>query len=270
LIVLGYIAYRYFKHKKIDEVDIFLILLILAGWFATFMAHSRSTFIWKNIDIISMLQFPWRFLAVPTFAFSFSAGALVIIASKFKRVLPYFVELLIIGLVAWNWNFFKVERFGPVTDMEKLSGEAWRLQQTAGIYDYLPNTAEMAPQAQRKYLAEVMLGEASIGNEKEGTNWASFSINVASESSEVRVGILKFPTWKAYIDGKEVEVYVPETELWGRLYINVPNGGHEVNLKLVNTPVRTISNIVSLMTIILLLAYLLIHKLYPQRVIKLH
>jgi hypothetical protein len=258
LIVLGYLAYNRFKHKKIDELGVFLLLFIGVGWISTFMCHSRSTFIWQHVKVLSMIQFPWRFLAIPTFTFSFVAGALVLILSKFKKILPYLVAVLLVGLVVWNWNFFKVERFGPVTDAEKFSGEAWRLQQTAGIYDYLPVTAEMAPQAPRKSLVDIISGQAISSNEKQGTDWATFTVDVSSEMAEVRVGILDFPYWKAYIDGKETNIYVPDDEKWGRIYIDVPTGQHEVSLKLANTPIRIITNLISLLTAIGLLTYLLI------------
>ena len=43
---------------------------------------------------------------------------------------------------------------GNLTDQEKFSGEAWQLQLTAGIYDYLPQTAKMAPKAEAKVIAD--------------------------------------------------------------------------------------------------------------------
>jgi hypothetical protein len=258
LIILGYLVVRYLKKRETDELSVALFSLIVIGWIATFMCHSRSTFIWQHVKPLGFVQFPWRFLTISTFAFSFAAGAIVLFLSKFKKALIYLVVILLAGLVAWNWSFFKVERFGPVTDQEKFSGEAWRLQQTAGIYDYLPNTAEMAPQSQRKYLAEVVDGKAEIGSELQGSNWAKFNANVATQNSVLRIGILKFPTWKAFVDGKEIPNYVGPNEKWGRMYIDVPQGNHSVYLRLYNTPIRTVSNWVSLATWLGLSAYLLV------------
>ena len=45
-----------------------------------------------------------------------------------------------------------------------------------------------------------------------------------------------------------VEHFMHEDEQWGRMYINLPKGEHEVSAKLHNTPVRTVGNLVSLLS----------------------
>lgn len=257
IVVIGYLLFGYLKNKKFNGFSLSMFFLLIIGWISTFMAHERSTPIWLSIKTISFLQFPWRFLTIPTFSFSFAAGFLVIFLLRFKKLMPYLVAAILVGLVAWNWVFFKIERFGPVTVAEKFSGEAWRIQQTAGIYDYLPKTAEMAPQAQRTKLVEVITGEAKISEESQGTNWAQFKVEVTGTEAELRMGILEFPVWKSYVDGIEVPNYVSKDEKWGRMYIKVPQGSHSVYFRLYNTPIRTVSNYISLATWLGLLAYLL-------------
>lgn len=258
IIVLGYLAYGIIKKRKIETLPLILVFLIAVGWLAVFMAHAKSTFIWMKIPQLAFVQFPWRFLTIPTFTFSFAAGALVLMLGKFKKFLWAATVLVVVGLVAWNWNFFKVERIGPVTDAEKFSGEAWRLQQTAGIYDYLPIDAEQAPQKQRTTLVDYMSGVGTTSDEKLGTDWVSF--RVEGGPGTVRVNVFQFPIWKAYIDGKETNIYVADDEKWGRMYVDVPEGTHEVHLKLTNTPLRTISNYISLVTWVGLILFLLFRK----------
>jgi hypothetical protein len=136
---------------------------------------------------------------------------------------------------------------GPLDEKEKFSGAAWELQQTAGIYDYLPVTAKTAPKSPRKELVENMKSsDVKITNVTEGTNWASFDY-FASEDSTLRINTMDFPRWQAKLDGNNIAKYIPDTEEWGRIYIDVPAGQHKVDLNLENTPVRTISNIISLL-----------------------
>ncbi|KKT65682.1 MAG: hypothetical protein UW61_C0041G0002 [Candidatus Curtissbacteria bacterium GW2011_GWC1_44_33] len=229
--------------------------MVVIGWAAAFMAHSRSTFIWLRIPILAFFQFPWRFLTITTFAFSFVAGALVLVLEKKKKILFIAPALLLLSIVIWNWEFFRIERRGPVSDAEKFSGEAWRIQQTAGIYDYLPKTAKMAPQAQRQKMVDVIEGTASVEDENQGTNWAAFKANVESKKALVRIGIFYFPNWRVFVDGAEVGIFIPEGESWGRMHIELPKGSHEIYLKLYNTPVRTTSNIISLVTWVGLLTF---------------
>ena len=248
ILIALYLFYRYRKTKRLDKLTLIVGFLILTGWFAAFMAHPRSTFIWLKLPILAFVQFPWRFLTITTFAFSFIAGALVLIFGKKKKILFIAPALLLLSVVIWNWEFFRIERRGPVSDEEKFSGEAWRIQQTAGIYDYLPKTAKMAPQAQRVKMVDIIGGVASVENESQGTNWAAFKANVESEKALVKIGIFYFPNWRVFVDGAEVGIFIPEEETWGRMHIELAKGSHEVYLKLDNTPVRSVSNVISLAT----------------------
>lgn len=137
---------------------------------------------------------------------------------------------------------------GQLTDKEKFSGAAWDLQRTAGIFDYLPKRARENPKEGQKLLAEFMNGAGSIENSKEGTNWAGFTVNSTTSASTVRIGIFQYPVWKTFVDGKEVVNYIPDSEVWGRMYIDLARGTHNVTLKLYNTPLRSAANIVSLVT----------------------
>lgn len=253
LVLIAGVLFRYVKTKKIDNPLIVTGFFLLIGWFALFMAHSRSTPIWQALPPLKFVQFPWRFLTLSTLAFSFSAGALVLFLKN--KMLLFASGVLVVSLLILNWNYFRPEKIGPLTDAEKFSGAAWDLQRTAGIFDYLPVSARENPKGPQTALAEVMGGIGQIKNPKQGTNWASFNAKITSEKANTRIGIFYFPNWRVFVDGVEVGTFIPEEEKWGRMYIELPRGEHQVYLKLYNTPVRTASNIVSLSSWTLLLTF---------------
>lgn len=255
LITVAILALRFLKTRKLRAIEISVAAMFIVGWVASFMSHPRSTPIWATIQPLQFIQFPWRYLTMVILGFSFVVGALASILPRFIRLVV--VLLLIVGVVGYGWAFFIPQngKLGPLSDEEKFTGAAWELQQTAGIYDYLPNTAKMAPQGPRKVQAEVMDGEGEIVTGTSGTNWERFKVKAETDTT-IRISVLQFPTWKVTVDGKEVETFVPETEAWGRLYINVPEGEHEVYAQLTDTPVRTAGNILSLGSWGLLLAVL--------------
>ena len=257
LIVLVILFLRKKLNPKLHTTYYILLFFILVGWFTAFMAHSRSTFIWQIIPPLKFVQFPWRFLTMVTFSFSFLAGSLTLLIPK--RFIYWVVGILSLSLVIYNWNYFLPDggKMGPLTDKEKFAAAAWDLQRTAGIFDYLPKTAKENPKGPQEVLVEVMEGEAEINNSIQKTNWAKFQITVTKEAL-VRVNIFQFPNWKAYIDGKITKILIPETERWGRTYITIPEGIHGVYLKLNNTPLRTLSNIISLTTWLGLIGYLVL------------
>jgi len=235
--------------------------LFVVGWFSAFMTHLRAIGIYKAIPILSLIQFPWRFLTIVIFAFSFISGVAVIIFEN-KKVSSWITGLLVAGLVIFNWNYFlpRDGKMGKLTDEEKFSGAAWDLQQTAGIYDYLPIYAEMAPNAPRDKIAEIIQGEGEIYNSQDGTSWAEFDIGVRSDIAQVRIGIFKFPGWKVFIDGKEVENFVAGDEKWGRMYVEVPKGEHKIRAEFTNTPVRAASNFISLSSWLGLFTFLVLKR----------
>lgn len=258
LVLLALFGYRYLKTRKINIVSMLVFFFVGVGWFAAFMTHSRSTPIWQATPPLAFVQFPWRFLTMVILAFSFIAGSLVfVIPKKFLKVVVILLPLLLLIL---NWNYFKPEKMGPLTDEQKFSGAAWELQQTAGIYDYLPKAAIQAPQEPQRHLAEILEGKGSVDNPKQGTNWASFNINVTSDMGKTRLGIFMFPNWKVFIDDKETNIFVDKDERWGRMYIEVPKGEHSIYAKLYDTPVRTAGNAISLLTWIGLLGYLVARR----------
>ena len=178
----------------------------------------------------------------------------------------YLLLLLTLLLIVFNWNYFKVETIGPVTDEGKFSGVAWDLQQTAGIYDYLPIQAKIAPNGPKRVIAEIMDGKVEISEPSEGTNWIRFKAKVLSENSKVRINTLDFPDWRIFANGAELKKYIPEEEMFGRFWIDLPMGDHEIYAKLYNTPVRTISNIISLGSFSLFFIVLYLRRNKPKNI----
>lgn len=260
LVIGGWWLVTSLRKKKsfLHHTSYIIPFLFLVGWAAAFMTHVRSTPIYQAIPFLNLVQFPWRFLTIIIFVFSFLAGSLVLFLQKLST--KYYVlitAIIAIGLIALGWSYFLPDggKMGPLSDKEKFSVAAWDLQQTAGIYDYLPSTAREAPKAPQSVLAEIMQGEGTISEMKQGTNWAIFKLNIKNEKAKIRINILKFPGWRVWVDGKKTEIQIPEEERWGRMWINISQGKHNVSLKLYNTPIRTTSNIISAVTWLLLLKF---------------
>jgi hypothetical protein len=262
LLVTILLVIKIFKTKKAKNIDWIVIFAILVGTGAAFMTHERSSFVWLNISLLKFIQFPWRFLTLNTFAYSFAAGSIFYVLKElgiYKNIYLRGMLLIILSatVIAFNWNFFKPVHSGPLTDAQKFSGESWRILQQAGIRDYFPIQATVDPNTVNKNLVDIIYGTGTTSNDSWGTNWAKFDISINSENSTVRVNLFNFPIWKAYIDGKETNIFLDKDEIWGRMFINVPEGNHKVDFKFGNTPLRTISNIISLGSWVFVLVFAL-------------
>jgi archaellum component FlaF (FlaF/FlaG flagellin family) len=245
------------RQKVKFELAVPILFFFLVGWLAIFMIHNKSTPIWLHIQTLRYVQFPWRFLTLVMLSFSFIAGGIVnFIPKKYS----YYVRgFLVVAVLIYSWNYFLPQhgKMGPLTDNQKFTGAAWDLQRTAGIYDYLPQTAVTAPKAPMTNFVEVLNGKADVTNIKLGTSTNTFDINV-TKNAEVRLGVFAFPNWKVFVDGKEVKNFVPKSEEWGRMHVMIPAGQHSVYVHLYDTSVRTVGNALSLVSWVGLGGYLML------------
>ena len=272
------------RHKNLLDslrrhpVLIVTAFLFLSGWAAAYLTHGRSTPIYLAIPQIQFIQFPWRFLTIVIFSFSFLVGVIPKIFINIKNIkLPFFgfllksfglfsqiliVFLLTLVIVILNWNYFEPKggKMGPLTDEEKFSGVAWELQQAAGAMDYLPIAAKKVPSEFKSSVADVMSGNAQIIEPSSGSYWSLFKIS-ADEETTIRINTYYFPGWRVFIkeglNNVEVPVYVPEEEEFGRMWVDLPAGQHLVFTQILNTPVRTWSNIISIISWLALIGFLM-------------
>ncbi len=249
LIVTGYILITWLVRRLGNEkakikVKYPLMLLGLFGFglVYAFLMHEKSTFIWLKVTFLQLAQFPWRLLAGVVLFTSIIAGAVYKIWPK-----KWLVWLLIVGVIAWNWTFFRPDNVGPLTDEEKLSGIAWEMQQTSGINDYLPKAAKWAPISAPEVEYEFFEGEVSDVNTAKGSNWYYWQGTV-KEEGRLRINIFNFPGWKAWIDDQPAEVFYREEDELGRNQVYLTEGEHEVYFQFTDTPIRKWSNLISLLS----------------------
>ena len=248
-----------YKHKKFESYFKFTFFAIAFAWFASFMTHQNSTVIWQKIHPMAFVQFPWRFLALAILGFSLASGANVKLISK------KYLDLTTFGLISilliLNWNYFVPQggKMGPLTDKEKFEGTAWNLQRTAGIFDYLPNTAELNPKDPQTSLVDAINGTAQFSGQSQGTNWVKFDVD-ANTDLTARINIFQFPNWVIKVDGLVVEGSVPKDEKYGRIYVQIPKGKHSSKMDLMNTKIREYANFTSLVGWLVLLPLFWLNK----------
>lgn len=246
-------ACLYFLKKRKFRLLSVLTLFGFYFWFTAFLTHERSYApIWAHVDILKMLQFPWRFLSTVAFTSSFLIGSLFLLPLTPAIRKTLFFGLLI-SIFAINIEFFHVEhKYRDVTDSVKLSGKLWELQRTAGIFDYLPIYANVPPGRPAPGEYQVLSGSPAIAGFQKGSASVAFSVAVPT-ASRVRLNIFDYPFWKVFIDGQEVPH--DHDNYLGLITFDVPQGVHTVLAKLTDTPLRMFGNVLSLLTMLGLAGY---------------
>ena len=265
---------KFFSSLKKHPLFLTLLFFLFMGSFSAFMTHSKSIFIWEIFSPLRFVQFPWRFLTLVVFAFSFLAGSIFLFFGKLKQKFGFLAKfiftsfeiftffLIAILLVYLNWTFFRPKnaKLGLISDKEKFSGVSWQLQQGGGVLDYLPNSVKVAPHAASGGLVDVLDGEANISKAEQGTYWVKFEADVLSNESVIRINIFDFPNWRFWANGKEIETFIPDYEEKGRIHVRVKNGRSLIYGQLFNTQIRTYANLFSFFSWTLLIGYLVFFK----------
>jgi len=211
----------------------FLILgIFILGLFFAFLTHNKSTFIWQLLPFMAYFQFPWRFLGAIILCFSFISGAIILfIPQQFKNI---FVALILIVLILLNFSYFKVDQWQNIGDQQKLSGDNLIAQQGAGLTDFYPKFSTNFPTVNTHKDIQI----------SKNSQVAYGQITVDDASVTVNLPIAYFPKMELRLDTQKIP-YRIEPDL-GLIQFDIPHGTHHFYLRFLNTPIRTISNYISI------------------------
>lgn len=228
----------------------------IIGLFAVFLTHNKSTFIWQALPFMPYFQFPWRFLGIVIFCFSFISGALIFFL-KSKKLKIIIISVILLLNVLLNINYFKEDIWFPnLTDNQKLSGEELIRQSGAGLGDYWPKYGTSFP-AKFAPSEPILSGnQAKVISYSKHSNKLLAEIKVNLESTTVIFPLVYFPDWKLTINSQPAKYKL--TKDLGLIEISLNQGDNKIELNFVNTPIRSISNIISLITLISLIIYSLL------------
>lgn len=124
-----------FVAKK-RKIFMSILMLVAIGWLTLFLTHNKSTFIWEAVSPLKYIQFPWRFLGQAVFSFSLVSGAVAVIFEK--KLVVIISTILIAGVIASNFSFFREDIWFSYNDSDLTSGKIFEEQTRASIADYWP------------------------------------------------------------------------------------------------------------------------------------
>jgi len=250
---VGLIAFWRLLKKKTVQVRrsaLIVLGLLVISLVSIFLIHSRSIWFWQHVPLLYMVQFPWRLLALPIFLFSFViAIGLTFIRQQKTRLIAAVIAIL--AVIGWNLPFFQIDYPIHITEQEKLSGRLWELQVTGGIFDYLPKTASRPPGEAGFTIPDYFEGYGGILDYQYGSNWLNFTAQTSSPSAQVMLPLYGFPGMQVKVDGQVVD-YQTDQDL-GRIIVDLPQGQSYIEAKLRRTPVRLLAEIITLVSLFVLL-----------------
>lgn len=238
-----------------------LHLLLLGGLLALglFMTLLKSQWAWDHLPLLNYIQFPWRFLATAIlFLAVISALVLKMINSALLRSLYFVIVFLLITV--GNFYYFRPEKMmDNPTDLYYGDPDKIRTAQSGVLKDYVP--IQMSYEGDKlKDQFERFVFPAGVTQELNQTHQKLYRFNLA-QGQAVEFPIANFPNWQVELDGQPHSSFTSPT---GLLASEIPSGNHTVGLIFANSPTRNLADGLSLISLLLLLAYLY-HSVKSER-----
>jgi hypothetical protein len=130
------------------------------------------------------------------------------------------------------------------------------MQKTSGIFDYLPKQLPLPPKDPPNGDAQFLEGEGTYIKELKKSNLQTYSVEVASNKTQFQINTFYFPGWKVFVDKKLVEIDPYRDKEYGIMIIDLQKGTHQVKAVFGKTPIRAISDIISAVSWLMILAFL--------------
>lgn len=246
-IALLFVFYKK-KDKRFGVIGFFL------SWFVitTFLLQRSSLFIWENLPLMNYFQFPWRFLALEILIASFLGGCLV---SLFKGK----KSIVVIGLISIISIGLSIGYINPAYYLER--DDAYYITRpnfidgtnTPGNFFNTIWFDKNIIQRKQKKIEIINGGKGMLTNINIYATKYNFDI-VSDSGVEIRVNTAYFPGWEIAIDGVRKDSKKTKE---GLIEFFVPQGTHNVKVQFNNTPIRILGNIISSLSVLGLLLFLI-------------
>jgi hypothetical protein len=243
----------------------------LLGYMLLTLAPSRP--VWDNVPLLPFIQFPWRFLGAAALCAAVLGGAIV-------HWLPRQPWLAAAGLVlvitAGHWSWWTGQPCGVFEEITQRQTVAFELTThtigTTAKGEFLPSTVNDLP-------ADLTIAQALIHGEQpryltglpEGARVTVTNSDVLDYRATVVTPLaftvtfnqFFFPGWRAAVDDQPAAIVL--TPATGLMTVALPAGTHTLSFHFGDTPVRAVSDVLSLAAFISLLTVALGRALRDRR-----
>ena len=237
------------KNFKEYYIKIAYILTIVTAFFI-FLLFRPSEFLWGNIPLLAEINYPWVALGILGFLISLLAGFLC------RQVLGRYV-VVFLGVIAMFivLPYAKPQQYINNPDSYYLTNDAT----TTSSSELMPLWVKKIPLQRADKKVEIINGNGNIDGVFSNSKQIDFSINVLSQST-IRINTIYYPGWKINVDNVNTSISYSNEK--GVMDISVSSGNHIVNAAFEETPLRLISDIISISSFFVLLLFVVKRNKY--------
>jgi len=285
IIILGFTLFVILKRRKelteLQKKTVYFFIIVIAV--SSLLTFSLSTWFWEYVPLAKFIQFPWRVLSFQALAFGMLGGLLlrkemshlffkgklsakwviVVFSAAIILVNIIFIKPVSYLQVENDADYYPLQQFFSEANIKSGSYEDSKV--TINVYSILPAVVprdvnmEILREKTKDFTAQVAVGgknpdEFKIEVLQGEIQWKiqkseSYLLDVVltvTEKGTIRVNQFWFPGWQAYLDDKQVAINHDND--WQAMDFEISPGSHQLQLHFTNTAIRTISEIISLIS----------------------
>lgn len=232
------------RSKKIDVLTKKLIIFSLLSFIISlFFMQPISKVFWANISLLRQFQFPWRFLAMVSFAtslLSVSFFSHTLLQKKWAYIT--LLALVVVSTICYWRSPLGLDKIDE-KDYWNYSLTTTYFGETDVIWSAGPATSYP------KERVEIISGKGTIKNFTNKSNLQTFTVEAKTDVSLVD-HTQYFPGWRAYVTGVSVPIQFQDQNWRGQIIFSVPKGIHDVRLVFAESKIRLFADMMSLSTLI--------------------
>lgn len=241
--VLLLTAFNVFTKKIIIKKHPFVVLLFITSIISLIFSTSVSFELWKILPV-SFIQFPFRFLSLMLICVSFLAAFNISLYKNYRKVglSKILLSLLIFSAIPFS---------KPSSYFEKGEGYYATNMATTTVQDeYMPVWVEQKPLQRPDKKLEIIKGQGSVENIFINSKKISFSANIKKDAL-IQINTIYWPGWEVFLDGKKAQLRYNNSR--GLIQFPVSPGEHDIEIVFSETPARIISDLISVLSLIILI-----------------
>lgn len=220
-----------------------------------------STFLWESIPFFKYVQFPKRLLNICSFAVAFLSSPIIWSFTNGKTSKPFcylFIGTTLSLILILDYRYISMANIVPEKALVPAKGINL-------VLEHLPKGVridKLDRDEVRGGKVRLAAGEGKV----DIASWGSAERVISTSSSQpstIWFRTFNFPGWTAYLDG--TRTIIREEQDTKAILVDVPEGNHTLRLVFEDTPVRLYGKLISFVSLLSLLAFMVFDILKSRK-----
>ena len=238
--------------RKFITQHLLLWTTMLFFGLSVLLTTPKTVWLWENLPLLSFLQFPWRFLALISFLLSLMVSYVVSRLVKNNPTRLVIIGILFLSTLILSSRYFKPKEYlQDSTALYYAEPERIQAEMSSVLPDYLPTDLDPkllpAPHPEFIGLTATEMTRSEVLVSRSHAKLYQFNLE---NTREIELPIAYFPGWQVEIDGEPAPAQISDR---GLIQVSVPAGEARVGAVFGETPIRMLSNIITLMSAVCLM-----------------